>query len=170
MNLTLLHPYIDHFSIVLVVVGIVLEYRAKLTVPQPTDRIGWGAIRIGLGFWLLSILTGYASQGKVYLDPSVQQLLNYHQSLGLIAFATLGAAILLRLLSRSKFYDAEGASLRGAYYAILTVSLVLVIGSVYLGSQLVYSHGVGVKPYQELLQSPVDNVSPTPAAPDTTKK
>jgi uncharacterized membrane protein len=173
MNLTVLHPYIDHFSIVLVIVGIILEYRAKLAVSPPTDTVGWGSIRVGLGFWLLSILSGYAAQAKTYLDPSVQQLLNYHQVTGLIAFGTLGAAILLRIVSRTKFHGDEGASLRGAYYAILTVALVLSIGSIFLGSKLVYSHGVGVKPYQELLESAPEvstPVSPSTQPADTTHK
>ena len=139
---------------------------------MPGDTIGWGALRIGLGCWLLSILTGYASQAKVYLDPSVQQLLNYHQATGLIAFATLGIAILLRLLSRAKFHEQDGASLRGAYYAVLSVSLLLVVTSVYIGTQLVYSHGVSVKPYQELLQSTPDAPPPAaaPATVDSSKR
>lgn len=166
MNLTLLHPYIDHFSIVLVIIGILAEFRAKLDRPIPEDTIGWGSLMLGAALWLLSILSGFAAQAKMYLDPSVQQLLNYHQVLSLVAFGTLGAAILLRSVSRAKFHEAAGASLRGGYYAILGVSLMLVMGTVYLGSQLVYGHGVGVKPYQELLQSAPD-VLPTPPTDST---
>lgn len=170
MNLTILHPYVDHFSIVLVVIGILAEFRAKLNTPNPTDSIGWGALMIGLGCWLISILTGYAAQAKAFLDPSVQQLLNYHQVLSLVSFATLGAAILLRTISRTKFHEPnEGAALRGAYFAILSVTLMLVIGTVYLGTQLVYSHGLGVKPYQELMLSPDIIAAPqtAPAPADT---
>jgi uncharacterized membrane protein len=163
MNLTVLHPYVDHFSIALVLIGILAQFRAKLNTPQPTDSIGWGALLVGLACWLISILTGYAAQAKALLDPSIQQLLNYHQVLSLVSFATLGAAILLRVLARSRFHEpTEGAALRGAYFAILSVTLMLVMGTVYLGTQLVYAHGLGVKPYQELMLSPDIIAAPQP--------
>jgi uncharacterized membrane protein len=165
MQISSLHPIINHFSICLVVLGILVDYFAFLTNQEPARRFAWLALRLGLCFMAISILTGLIAETNVVIPPDVHDLAISHKITSFIALAAVAVAILLRFSARDKFFAPERAGFRGAYLALTAVSLVLTIASVNLGMSLVYKHGVNVGTYGNVATPQSNAVPMTPAAP-----
>ena len=165
MQISSLHPIINHFSICLVVLGILVDYFAFLTNQEPARRFAWLALRLGLCFMAVSILTGLIAETNVAIPPAVHDLAISHKITSFIALAAVAVAVLLRFSARDKFFAPERAGLRGAYLALTAVSLVLTIASVNLGMSLVYKHGVNVSAYESITAPPPGNAIPMAPAP-----
>lgn len=161
MSIVLLHPATVHFPIALLVLASLsgLAYlhwqpRAELKILMAWSMfIGWLSL-------LVSILTGIVSQGGLPPDAPYRGLLNWHITSGL-ALAVLYGDLLYRrwLHNAKKEKRLEGSASKPAPAVAflddpnrkwlltlqLTLGILLVIASGWLGGELVYTWGVNVR-------------------------
>ena len=177
MHLKDLHTIVDHFTLALVNVGIIFEILALVFKNEGMKRFSWNALRLGVIFAFISVLTGLITESSVFISPTVEPLSNYHKVLSYAAVGILAAAVMLRLASRERFEDiANGATVRGAYLALVLVTFFLIGVAGFLGTRMVYTYGVNVQPYEEMITTlpqttlPQSTMPPTPSSssPDAT--
>ncbi len=139
-----LHPVIDHFTIALLVVGVLIDLAALLLSQWPSLRqtaltlMIIGAIAAAGSFW-----TGDLEGDRVWhlvTDSRVHDVLKLHARIGYYLMIVFGVLALWRILIEFvRFMRAT----RQIYLlvAVVAVGVLLYQGS--LGGELVYRYGVG---------------------------
>jgi len=151
MEVSDFHTIINHFTLGLVNAGILFDLIGAISKSEGMKRFGWSAIRLGFAFCIVSLLTGFLSEGSVQIPNEAQSITSYHKVLAFLSAGLLLLGILLRVGSKAKFEDVnKGAAIRGAYLALMALSLVITTVTGVLGSQLVRHFGVSVKPMEEI--------------------
>jgi uncharacterized membrane protein len=152
MGLADLHTIVDHFTIALINLGIIFELTSAMFKNEGMKRFSWHALRLGLAFAVVSILTGFITESNVSIPPQVAQINSYHKILSYVAVSVLGFAVMLRTIKHQQFDDAtRGAGLRGAYLALVVVVFFLTGITGFLGTRMVYTYGVNVQPVERML-------------------
>lgn len=158
MLLSLLHAAIVHFPIALLICGSLALLGYAHRWPRVELRIiGWGLLLPGWLTLLGAIVSGIVAQGRLPTDAPYRSLLNWHTASGL-ALAAVYADLLYRGWLHSMRKDREETvedAAQGFLMAnskrkwLLTAQLLLGVGLVimsgWLGGQLVYEYGVGVR-------------------------
>jgi uncharacterized membrane protein len=150
-----LHPVVDHFTVSLLVVGVLIDLIASLTPTRIWLRYTaltlmiLGALAAGSSYF-----TGDMEADRVWnaMSPPAKAILHWHAMLGeyfAVVFAVL--AVWRILIQGVGFF----AGSRAVYliFAIISAGVLLYIGS--LGGKMVYTYGVGTALMSE---------SPTPTA------
>jgi len=110
--------------------------------------IGWWNLLFAALASIGSYLTGLFI-AKVGPHPAdAYGLISTHETLGMVTMAI----IVILFLWRTTVGDIVTDKLKAVYLSITFAGLVLLFFTGYTGGQLVFSHGVGVKPYMEQLQ------------------
>jgi uncharacterized membrane protein len=165
MHLSDLHTVIDRFAIAFVNVGIIFELTASIFKLEAMKQFGWNCLRLGFVFAILAVATGFLSEHLVYLSPDAEKLHNFHKLFSLLLIGLLGVAIGIRMMFQTQFNDkTRGSVLRGSYLAIVVIAFFLSGMTGVLGTQMVYSLGVNVRPYERFLTT-----MPPPVRTDTTR-
>ena len=140
------HPVFVHYPIALTVTALVFDWGRWIFSREKL---------LGAGFWggttpiLIAAFVGAIASvftGLVFAEPragdakAIQELLEAHETLGLIALGILALLVFWRIGIRGRF------PMRLRFlYLVLLLALVVVIGfGAYFGGQMVYTHGVGV--------------------------
>ncbi len=158
MMTALVHAAVVHFPIALLICGSLAILGKLHRWPRvELGIIGWGLLLPGWLALLAAIVSGIVAQGALPPEAPYRPLLNWHTGSGLALAVVYGDLIYRGWLHwrRSKRAEGEGwfseADLlteRGPKWR-LTVQLLLGIGLVifsgWLGGQLVYEFGVGVR-------------------------
>ncbi len=182
-----LHNIINHFTVALLNLGILFELLGYRSGSPNMKSFGWIALRMSLGFAVLSILTGYVTENAIHTMVEEAKPVNaYHKAAAFGTVVLLAASVLTRISAKDKFTDAlRGAAVRSVYFTLLIVTFVTSSITGYLGMELTYSYGVNVEPYERILealppkvqaqpdqapqlqtpQTPVDTFSQIPIAP-----
>lgn len=158
MKLSFVHAAVVHFPIALLICGSLALLGALHRWPRMELRIiGWGLLLPGWVTLLAAIVSGIVSQGSLPPDAPYRPLLNWHTGSGLALAVLYGDLIYRGWLewTRRKGADREGGAWttdllvgRGGKWRLtvqLAAGIGLVILSGWLGGQLVYGFGVGVK-------------------------
>ena len=154
----LIHAAVVHFPIALLICGSLAILGTLHRWPRVELRvIGWGLLFPGWVTLLAAIVSGIVAQGALPPEAPYRPLLNWHTGSGLALAVIYGDLLYGSWLDwkRRKSAEREGwvsaADLlidRGRKWR-LTVQLLLGIGLVifsgWLGGQLVYEFGVGVR-------------------------
>lgn len=159
-----LHPVVDHFSISLIIIGVLIDLVATLVPGRLWMRymaltlMILGAIAAA-GSWV----TGGTLQPQWVWKtvPAVAKpLMHRHAELGEILMYAAGILALWRILIQAVTAMARSR----AIYLVVAVIVVLVICyQGHLGGELVYGYGVGTQPQRSLIEAtPAASMSPTP--------
>lgn len=160
MKPSLIHAAVVHFPIALLICGSLALLGTLHRWPRLEVRIiGWGMLLPGWLSLLAAIVSGIVSQGALPPDAPYRPLLNWHTGSGL-ALAVLYGDLIYRgwlLWIRRKRQRPEGEGWDWSADLLtgregkwrLTVQLLLGIGLVilsgWLGGQMVYEFGAGVR-------------------------
>ncbi|MCY4410030.1 MAG: DUF2231 domain-containing protein [Caldilineaceae bacterium] len=158
MMTALVHAALVHFPIALLICGSLAILGTLHRWPRvELGIIGWGLLLPGWLALLAAIVSGIVAQGALPPEAPYRPLLNWHTGSGLALAVLYGDLIYRGWLHwrRSKrgegegwFSEADLITERGPKWR-LTVQLLLGIGLVvfsgWLGGQLVYEFGVGVR-------------------------
>ena len=154
-----LHPVVDHFTISLLVVGVLIDLVASAAGTRIWLRymaltlMIFGAIAAGASYY-----TGGLEANRIFdaMSDPAKVVFARHAKLGTYMAVVFGVLALWRILIEGVTFFAGS---RGIYLiaAIIAISILLYIGS--LGGKLVYGYGVGTA-----LMNPVATATPTPLA------
>ena len=154
----LIHAAVVHFPIGLLICGSLAILGTLHRWPRVELRvIGWGLLFPGWVTLLAAIVSGIVAQGALPPEAPYRPLLNWHTGSGLALAALYGDLLYRGWLhwTRRKREEREGSAsaadlmIDPVQKGRLTVQLLLGIGLVifsgWLGGQLVYEFGVGVR-------------------------
>ena len=139
--LHLIHPALVHFAVALLLLGATVEAVALLAGRDVVARWGGSLVLVGLAALVPAIGSGYLAANTVDVPKAAQGLLDLHE---------LNGWILLALAFASQFWKAWAGGLlperqRRAYVALLLAVVAAAAWSAWLGGQMVYVQGIGVR-------------------------
>jgi len=153
-----LHPVVDHFTVGLLIVGVLIDLVASLTAPRSWLRytalllMVLGAIAAGASYF-----TGGLEANRIYdaMSEPAKQIFGRHAKLGTYMAVVFGVLAIWRILIEAIGFFAGSRPLY-LIFAAVSAGVLLYIGS--LGGKMVYEYGVGTA---------LMNPSPTPNATTT---
>ncbi len=135
------HPMLVHFPIALIFIVVACDLIGHITGKKPYIK----AANIITGFAALgaiaSVLTGVAAEESVWLPGSAHDLFELHELLGFTFLGIVVVLAIIRLAVGEKIYGSMG---RVALLIAIIGAAVVGWGG-YLGGEMVYTHGAGVK-------------------------
>jgi uncharacterized membrane protein len=171
-----LHPVVDHFTVALLIIGILIDLIASLVPTRLWLRYTaltlmiLGAIAAGASYF-----TGGLEADRIYnaLSPPAKAVFSRHATLGTYMAVVFGVLAVWRILIEAIGFFAGS---RPVYliFAVISGGVLLYIGS--LGGKMVYEYGVGTAlmspteaPTSQATASPVANEAlPTVTVPTPT--
>jgi uncharacterized membrane protein len=154
-----IHPVVDHFTVSLLIVGVLMDLVGSLAPTRQWIRnmaltlMILGALAAGSSY-----LTGDQEAGRIWeaLGPDAKALLHRHAQMGTYLAITFGILALWRI-----FIAAFGfmAGSRPIYLIIAVVAVLLLGYAAHLGGDLVYNYGAGTA----LMAAEGANPSPFPS-------
>jgi uncharacterized membrane protein len=146
--LHLIHPALVHFTVAFIVSGALVElwgiwhrHGPRSSIAARAERWGGQMLVLGLASLVLTVASGYLAANTLPSPPTDDRLLAAHERNGWI---------LLGLLLAGQFGKSWcGGRVAGAparlYGALLVAVLVAVLWSAWLGGQMVYVQGIGMR-------------------------
>lgn len=148
-----LHTLFNYFTVALANIGIVFELIGRSSQKELLKGYGWNSLRLALGFAVLSVITGFITESSSFITKDAQFPAELHEILSIGSFIMLIVTVAFRMIFLKKLDDTEkGAGLRGAYMTLQIITLIIVVGTSFIGIRLVKGYGVGVVPYEHIQQ------------------
>lgn len=159
-----LHPMVDHFTVSLLIVAVLIDLVASLAPMRTWLRymalalLILGALAAGVSF-----LTGDMEADRIWkaLGPPAQAILKTHAELGEYLAITFGVLALWRILIQAFAFMAGS---RVIYLIVAIVAVILIGYNAHLGGSLVYDYGAGTA---LMASAPSANGESTPGAAPT---
>ncbi|MBI3800169.1 MAG: DUF2231 domain-containing protein [Deltaproteobacteria bacterium] len=144
------HPICVHFALALTVFGLVLDWAGSWRQHPQWQYAGRLSFFAGVEATGLAVLSGWIEQelprpASVF-DPQVQGVLFYHEYLG---YGLLGLFLILAIV-RARIHG----RLPAVFVVLSVLGLAGLIVQGYLGGELVYRYGAGVRAVQILSNQP----------------
>jgi uncharacterized membrane protein len=155
-----LHPVVDHFTVSLLIVGVLIDLVASLAPTRTWLRymaltlMILGAIAAGASYF-----TGDMEADRVWelMSPPAKAVLHWHAMLGEYFAVVFGVLAIWRILIEGVSFFSGSRTL----YLIIAIASAGVLGYIgHLGGEMVYVYGVGT----QAGGAPPAELQPTPAA------
>jgi uncharacterized membrane protein len=144
-----LHPSIVHFPPVLLLSAAVLYLLAVIRPKHWAEVAGFAFHVSGLIFCILTIFSGDYEASRIATNEAIRALMGRHENLVMMATYGFGMlAVWAFLRQRTRFLWERIAFL----VSFLSLIGLLWFGA-HLGGRLVYEHGGGIFPMQEVIQA-----------------
>ncbi|MFN3430259.1 MAG: DUF2231 domain-containing protein [Candidatus Sericytochromatia bacterium] len=159
MALETLHPMVVHFPIALLIVVLLFDVTAlffpKVELARASLYLS-GVATIGA---IAAYFSGEAAEEPVEHLPGIETLLERHEDLGkLLAVAAVAALVVRLVFVWRRWHEAVAGRAMLAFFSAVLAVLVGATG--YVGGQLVYEHGAGVRPVLEQHEAPRHRADP----------
>ena len=159
-----LHPVVDHFSIALIIVGVIVDLVASLVPSRIWPRY------MALTLMILGAIAAagsWVTGGKLQpewvwktIPLAAKPVMHRHAELGEILMYAAAVLALWRILLQGL---AGMVRTRAVYLIVAVIAVFAICYQGHLGGELVYTYGVGTEPQRaEAAPSPGALVSPTP--------
>ena len=145
MNPAFFHPIINHFTIALFTVAVVLDaigFLRSKPVYHEAARIN---LYIAGGAVILTVVTGLIALNTLKHGEDLHEMMESHETLGYIAGGLVFAATLWRILVRGEF-PKKG---RPFYVLLLVCGLVAVYVNAFRGGEMAFKYGITSTTYQQ---------------------
>lgn len=136
-----LHPATTHFPVALLLSTVLWDVVAGWTGDPFWDRMAFWVLVAGLAASGLTVITGLLEYAALGVEHPASSRANLHLGLVLVAVSLFGVSALFR----GAEVLGEAADPVAAVVAAALGAAVLVVGG-WAGADLVYRHGVGVRP------------------------
>lgn len=144
--LFIVHPILVHFAIALLLFGFLTDWFGSLREQESTQQAGRLCFLVGVGALGLAVLSGWIEQElprpPSIFDVQMQEVLFRHEYLGYGLFALFFVLAIIRVRIQGRL------PLLFVLLAVLGSLGIILQG--YLGGELVYRYGVGVRAVQVL--------------------
>jgi len=137
----LFHPAFVHFSVAFLVVGSAVEAWGQFAGREAATRWGSSILIVGLLSLVPTIATGYLAANTVVLPAGGAERLASHELNGWILLALAFAGQFWKAWCGGRIPDGQ----RRLYALLLLAVVGLCLYSAWLGGQMVYSQGIGVR-------------------------
>ena len=139
--LHLIHPALLHFTVAFVTAGGVCEIAGWLSRREALSRFGGLLLLIGLASLVPTVVSGYLAANTVSLTDRSRALLERHEACGWYVLGVLFGAQFWKAWCRGRL----GPRAQRFYIALIALVVLCTIWGAWLGGQMVYLHGVGVR-------------------------
>ena len=139
--LHLIHPVLVHFTLAFVVTGGVCEAVGIFRRNPRLESFGMALVLMGTLALVPTVVAGLLAENTVSLPPGLGGDLDWHAR---VSFVVLGV-FLVALVWKAWHRGVLPPSQRSPYALLLLLGVLLILISAYLGGDLVYGHGVGVR-------------------------
>jgi uncharacterized membrane protein len=163
MSIGELHTVANYFTVALVTLGIVFELTGRSKQNEGAMRYGWNSLRLGFLFILISLLTGFGAEASDKVASEAATSAMFHKTLGIVFSVAALVVVIFRMSFAKKITSPEGsAGLKGAYLTLQVITIVCLIVTLFLGTRMVRTYGVGVAPVEKM-NTPLPTPPPQPA-------
>jgi len=138
-----LHPFIVHFPIALLIVGLLAEGCARLFNSSDLSRTGWWSQLAGTIGLAAAVGSGLiARESALVHDSIVGSALETHEQWALGSMAIFAVLLFWRIAARTQVPSHP----RFAYVVLYGIAVAALCLTAWHGGELVYGMGVGVSP------------------------
>jgi uncharacterized membrane protein len=143
-----LHPILVHFTIGLFVISIVFDILSHFTNRRTLEHAGWWNLVFAAAFSVITVASGLSAEDGVPHAGGAHDLLELHETLGLITMGIILLLAIWRGLTRGEL----PRKFRSIYLAMGIAGLSTITTGGFFGGELVYRFGIGVAPVTEQLK------------------
>lgn len=141
MDITLFHPIVNHFTIALFVLVVLLDSLGLITKKEYFHTAAWINLIFATIAGILSLITGLLAEANAPHVDAAHEILETHETLGFIIVVSILVLFIWRMVLKGKF-PAKAMIL---YLLIGLAGVGIMIRSSFLGGELVFVHGVAVE-------------------------
>lgn len=141
MNITLFHPIVNHFTIALFVLVVLLDILGRITKKEYFHTAAWVNLIFGAISGVLSLITGLLAEANVPHREAAHEIMETHETLGFIIVGAILILFVWRLILKGQF-PTKAMIL---YLLIGLAGAGVMIRSAFLGGELVFVHGIAVE-------------------------
>ncbi len=136
------HPFVVHFAIGLLCTSVLLDVLSFMTERQYLQMPAWWNLFFGFLAILFAVFTGLYAKTNGYVPESAESLVTYHQYFG------MAGAVLFTVLFiwRANWRNTIPSDKAPTYLIVAILGTIMVLITGFLGGQLVFQHGVNVRP------------------------
>jgi len=147
--MTNIHPIVVHFTIALLTTAVVLDILGRILGKESLRSAGWWNLCAAALASIVTVISGVVAEGSLPHNEAIHEIMEMHERLGFIVMGIILALFLGRLLLEKKAL----AWLPGVVTAMSIIGVALMLAGGYYGGEMVYTHGMGVKPMMEKMMS-----------------
>lgn len=143
-----IHPMLVHFPIALIIVTLIVDLLGIVMKNQTLIHAGTVTTTGALIGVIAAAISGIAVEDSVWLPGAAGNILESHELFGFITLGIIAVMAVIRFALRDKL----AGTLTWLIVCLGTISSAIVIYVAYLGGEMVYTHGTGVKAAQECIK------------------
>ncbi|BAC88678.1 DUF2231 domain-containing protein [Gloeobacter violaceus] len=140
-----IHPIIVHFVIATVIASVLFDFIGYFGRKPSFHNVGWYNLVVACAAVIGAIIFGQIEAGLAHQSNAMQPVLAWHTIIGW----SLGALILIMAAWRGVARYRDPNRLNPAYLGLSLLVVGTVFYQVFLGTQLVWTYGIHVKPVVE---------------------
>lgn len=151
--MTLLHPAVVHLPIALVVLALIADLTGYASGSAALSATGVWSLAGAAPGAALSLPSGLFDMGRQSMGHEAHTRVHVHMKVGFVLFAALA-------IWRWMIYENSGTGVGPGYLAVAVLVVGLAAFQGWLGADLVFADGVGVRRHREEHQEPANPSSP----------
>jgi len=147
--MTNIHPIMVHFTIALFVAAVALDILGRLLDKDSLRSAGWWNLCAAALASVATVASGVLAESSLPHNDAIHEIMTLHERIG---FAVMGI-ILVLFLGRLLLSKKALAWFPGVVMAVGVIGVALMLVGGYYGGEMVYTHGMGVKPMMEKMMN-----------------
>ena len=136
-----LHPILVHFPIAILSLGLLFDLIALIMRSPELESAGWWSQLAGTVALAATVASGLMAGKTVAVPDSARATLEYHEQLAFLTAALYSLLLLWRLAARTQL----PRKLQPLFLLLMVLALAALWTGGFLGGELVYRYGVGVR-------------------------
>ncbi len=144
IDVTLIHPIINFFTIALFSVSMVLDIVAKINKKERLHYAAWVNLLFTGAVATLSVISGLLADNNVSHNDEVHEIIHTHQTIGFIILGSVLLLLIWRIVLKGTFPTKAWQ----LYMIIGLTSLGFMFTGAYYGGKMIFKHGEAVKAVQ----------------------
>ena len=151
------HPMIVHFPIALIFVAFAIDLLGKILKREKLLYAGTVVTLFAAAGALAAVISGLVAEDTGWHPASVGEMLETHELMGFITLGLVAVMTIVRLALHDKLKGTIG------WLPVIIGGLAIVFVSYggYLGGEMVYTHGAGVKASENCAKAKIDSEDKT---------
>lgn len=141
MDIYLLHPIINHFTIALISVSVLLDILGAITKNEKLHTAAWINLIIGAFAGVFTFVTGLIAEANVAHSGEAHEIMETHETIGFFILGIVAVLFVWRLFLKGRFPMKAGF----LYIVLGLVGTGLIFLNGFYGGEMVFKHGVAVE-------------------------